>query len=49
MSSEKFKDQKSIELLKKTLERAYDTFCPHKKKIMSRTFRISGALIVIPV
>ena len=44
--SGQFRDQKSFELLKKPLKKPHYMFSP-RKKVTSRTFRISGTLIVI--
>ena len=45
LHSGQFRDQKSLDLHEKPLERAHYMFCPYKK-ITSRTFIISVALIV---
>jgi hypothetical protein len=44
--SGQFGGQKSLGPLEKPLEIADYVFCPHKKKLTSRTIRNSGALIV---
>jgi hypothetical protein len=48
LRSGQFLGQKGLGPLEKSLELSHYEFCPLKKKIISRTFQISGTLIVIP-